>query len=133
MKKLQKHMLILRKTSKTCFAPLSIEKSFFANFEQRNLRPDEDPSLFLWALKDILSKADPDLTDAAREILLSRQFMKGLPSQLRLKLLENNPTPTLKEMAEFVQRFRAVYRPNESSSFAEGINCAVNCHGCCPC
>ena len=57
---------------------LDLEK-FFVNFEKRRLCQDEYLSFF-WPLKDILSKADPDLTDAAREILLSHQFMKGLPS-----------------------------------------------------
>ena len=78
MKRLQKHMLVLLKTSKLALLNLDLEK-FFVNFEKRRLCQDEYLSFF-WPLKDILSKADPDLTDAAREILLSHQFMKGLPS-----------------------------------------------------
>ena len=99
----------LVKNLKAVLCPAVDREKFFSDFEQRKLRPNEDPSLFLWTLTDILSKADPDLNDEARTALLSRQFMKGLPSHLRLKLLENNPTPSLEEMTAFVQRFRAVY------------------------
>ena len=95
--------------------PVDREK-FFQDFEQRVLRPQEDPSLFLWNLKENLSKADPELTDDARNALLSRQFMKGLPSSLRLRLLEHNPTHSLTEMTEFVQRFRAIHHSEEATA-----------------
>ena len=39
--------------------------------EQCHLRPLEDPSLFLWDLKDLLSKADPQLAVDARDTFLS--------------------------------------------------------------
>ena len=32
---------------------------FLADFDERNLRPDENLSLCLWELKDLQSKADP--------------------------------------------------------------------------
>ena len=73
-------------------------EKYFAEFEHRHLRPEEDPALFLWSLQESLTKADPSLGDSAREVLLARQFMRGLPEGLRLKLLESNPTPSLKEM-----------------------------------
>ena len=44
----------------------------------------------------------------AKTALLTRQFSKGLPTTLKLKMLEHNPTPTLDEMVEFTQRFRAL-------------------------
>ena len=56
-------------------------------------------------------KANPDLSEDARDALLSRQFMKGLPPDLRLRLLEHNPMPSLAEMQSFVQRCRAVHWP----------------------
>ena len=56
----------------------------------------------------ILAKADPELADGGKTALIQRQFMKGLPNLLKLKLLEHNPTPTLAEMLAFVQRYRAV-------------------------
>lgn len=44
--------------------------------------------------------------------------MRGLPSPIKLKLLEHNPTPDLEEMLAFTQRYRAIegYSSPESSS-----------------
>ena len=111
----------LTKHLREALCPAVDRERYFADFEQRVLRPQEDPSLFLWELKDILSKANPDLQAEAREALLSRQFMRGLPSLIRLKLLENNPTPTLVDMTAFVQRFRAVHRHDDASSFVQAM------------
>ena len=98
-------------------------EKYFAEFEHRHLRPEEDPALFLWSLQESLTKADPSLGDSAREVLLARQFMRGLPEGLRLKLLESNPTPSLKEMINFVKRFRAVHRPEDKTTvFAAKAN-----------
>ena len=94
------------------FCPDADREKNFATFEQRLLRPDEDPTIFLWNLKDLLSKADSSLNDAAREALLSRQFIRGLPEGMRLKLLEANPTPSLVEMETFAKRFRAISQSN---------------------
>jgi hypothetical protein len=69
------------------------------------LRPEEDPSMYKWELENILSKADPCLSNDTKTALLTRQFSKGLPPTLKLKMLEHNPTPTLDEMVEFTQRF----------------------------
>ena len=62
----------------------------YREFEQRVLRPNEDPSLFVWNLRQLLDRADPDLTEDVKTALLSRQFMKGLPTTLRLRLLESD-------------------------------------------
>ena len=105
----------LTKNLTEVLCPAVDREKFFTDFEQRLLRPNEDPTLFLWELKTILAKADPTLTDAASTALLSRQFIKGLPPSLRLKLLEHNPTPTLTEMTDFVARFRAIHRTDESA------------------
>eukprot|EP00794_Sanderia_malayensis_P001686 gene1686-1879_t len=64
----------------------------------------------------MLRKADTALQDDARDALLARQFMKGLPSDIRLRLLESNPTPSLHDMTSFVQRFRAIHHPDVASS-----------------
>ena len=55
-----------------------------------------------------MSKADPSLSNDAKTALLTRQFSKGLPTTLKLKMLHYNSTPTLDEMVEFTQRFRAL-------------------------
>ena len=89
--------------------PIVARERYFAEFEHRCLRPNEDPSLFLWDLREILRKADPDLSEDAQTALLSRQFMKGLTDDLRLRLLEHDPTPSLQAMQDFVQRYRAIH------------------------
>ena len=44
--------------------------------------------------------------------------MRGLPSSIQGKLLAHNPTPTLTEMLNFVQRYRAIedHSPSTSAS-----------------
>ena len=51
----------LTKHLREALCPAVDRERYFADFEQRVLGPQEDPSLFLWELKDILSKANPDL------------------------------------------------------------------------
>ena len=109
---------------KIALCPTVNREQFYADFESRFLRPDEDPSLFQWELEDLLSKADPDSSTDARSALLARQFMKGLPADIRIRLLEFNPTPSLTDMREFVQRHRAIHRP-PASAFASG-HCSAN-------
>ena len=57
-------------------------------------------------------KADPNLAVEAKSALLSRQFMRGLPSSIRRKLSAHNPTPTLSEILSFAQRYRAIEDPD---------------------
>ena len=92
---------------RNCFCPKVAREQHYHEFEQRALRPNEDPSLFLWELCHLLNRADPDLIEDAKTALLSQQFMKGLPSMLRLRLLESYPTPTVAKMTEFFHHFRA--------------------------
>ena len=68
-------------------------ENFFAEFEQRKLRPEEDSSVYKWELENILSKADPSFSNDAKTALLTRQFSKSLPTTLKLKMLDNNPAP----------------------------------------
>ena len=86
----------------------AMRENFFAEFEKRKLRPEENPPVYKLELENILSKADPSLSNDAKTALLTRQFSKGLPTTLKLKMLEHNPTPTLDEMVEFTQRFRTL-------------------------
>ena len=44
--------------------------------------------------------------------------MKGLPSDLRHRLLENDPTPSLDKMRDFVRRYRAIHSNCENRDFA---------------
>ncbi|CAB3982599.1 Hypothetical predicted protein [Paramuricea clavata] len=97
------------KAMRGALCPPAKRENFFAEFELRALRPDEDPSVYKWELENILSKADSTLSNDAKTALLTRQFSRGLPPTL--KLLEHNPTPTLNEMVEFTQRFCALGQP----------------------
>jgi len=63
-----------------------------------------------------LSKAEPDLDAMAKNALLTRQFMKGLPKSIRIKLLESDPTPDLNKMVSFVQRYRAIQEYTEDGT-----------------
>ena len=98
----------LKESLQASFCPIVDREKNFSEFESHRLKPGEDPTIFLWNLKELLSKADPSLQENAREALLSRQFMRGLPEGMRLKLLEANPTPSLEEMEKFAKRFRAI-------------------------
>ena len=101
---------------KDALCPRVDREKFYSTFDHRKLRPDEDPSLLLWDLEDLLSKADPDLSAAARTALLERQFIKSLPPALRLRLLEYNPTPSLSDMRAFIQRYHAVHHLRDDSA-----------------
>ncbi len=87
---------------KRCFSPTADREHHYREFEEQSLRPAEDPNLFLWGLKE------SDLLLTAFDALLRRQFLKGLPSDMQLKLLEHDPTPTLAVMTTFAQRFRGL-------------------------
>ena len=67
--------------------PKVARENYFADFERRFLPQAEDPSLYLWDLQNFLGKADPDMAESAGTALLTSQFMKGLPPDLRLRLL----------------------------------------------
>ena len=70
--------------------PQANRENFFAEFESRILRPEEDPSVYKWELENILSKADSTLSADAKTALLTRQFSRDLPPSLKLKMLEHN-------------------------------------------
>ena len=93
---------------KKSLCPAAQRETFYVLFESCALRTGEDPGVYKWELENLLAKADPELSDDAKTALIHRQFMKGLPNILKLKLLEHNPTPNLDEMLSFVQQYRAV-------------------------
>ena len=105
----------LIKHLKDALCPRVDREKFCSAFDHRTLRPDEDPSILLWNLEDLLSKADPDLSAEARTALLERQFMKSLPPTIRLHLLESNPMPSLPDMRAFIQRYHAVHHLRDDS------------------
>ena len=100
---------VLTDSLSRCFSPAVDREHYYRQFEEQTLRPGEDPTLFMWRLKDMLHRAEPDLSDTATDAMLRRQFLKGLPQSVRLRLLELDPTPKLHEMLSFAQRFRAVH------------------------
>ena len=69
-----------------CFSPLVDRERHYRQFEEMTLGPPEDPTLFMWCLKDCLRRAEPDLSDPAFDALLHRQFLRALPSGLKMKL-----------------------------------------------
>ena len=81
---------------------------FYADFTARLLHDKEDPAVYLHSLRELLDKADPTLSAAAKDALLGRHFLTGLPTAMRLELLEHNPTPTLPEMVSFCKHLLAI-------------------------
>ena len=59
--------------------PTANREVYYREFESRLLRPGEDPAVYKWELEQALEKADPSL-DKPAKVLLTRQFMKGLPN-----------------------------------------------------
>lgn len=96
------------KALREAMCPLASREIYYAEFETRSLKPGEDPSVYKWELQQILLKADPGIDETAKTALLTRQFMKGLPKSLKIKLLESDPAPDLPKMVSFVQRYRAI-------------------------
>ena len=83
-------------------------KMFYADSTARLLHDKEDPAVYLHSLSELLEKADPTLSAAAREALLGRQCLTGLPAAMGLKLLEHNPTSKLTEMVSFCKQLLAI-------------------------
>ena len=87
------------------------------------LRAGEDPSVFKWELEQILLEAQPTIDPAAKTALLTRQFVRGLPRNMKIKLLEHDPVPDLQKMLSFVQRYRAIqYYSSDSCNAATASN-----------
>ena len=91
-----------------CFTPSGNREQYYNDSHAQELRPSESPTLFLWRLKDILRRAEPDLSADAFDALLRHQFMRGLPPPLRMKLLESDPTPDLDKIVQVAHRFHAL-------------------------
>ncbi len=68
------------KKLKQALCPPVERENYYAKFGTRMLRTGEDPSVYKWELEQLLEKADPNLAVEAKSALLSRQFMRGLPS-----------------------------------------------------
>ena len=98
--------LIENLTAALC--PAVCKEMFYADFTARLLHDKEDPAVYLHSLRGLLDKADPTLSAAAKEALLSRQFLTGLPAAMQLKLLEHNPTPKLTEMVSFCKQLLGI-------------------------
>ncbi len=80
------------KKLKEALCPAVERENYYVKFEARKLRVGEDPSIYKWELEQLLEKADPTLAEEAKSALLCRQFMRGLPSAIRGRLLDHNPT-----------------------------------------
>ena len=99
--------------------PTAQRDIFYAEFEERTLRPGEDPAVYKWDLEQKLLEADPLLDGQAKEALLLHQFMRGLPRNLKIRILENNPIPTLANKIAFVQRYRAIQGQGSSKDYCD--------------
>ena len=92
---------------KATLFPAVCKEMFYADVTARLLHEKVDPALYLDSLRELLEKADPILSAAAKEALRGRQFLTGLPEAMRFKLLEHNPTSKLTEMVSFCKQLLA--------------------------
>ena len=81
---------------------------YYNQFYSRIYCPDEDPRLYVMELKNLLRKADSELDTTAQDALVLRQFLTCLKADLKLTLLQNNPTPTLQDLMDFLLSKRAL-------------------------
>ena len=107
---------------KDALCPRVDREKLYSTFDHRMLRPDKDPSLLLWDLEDLLSKADPDLSAEACTALLECLFIKSLPPALRLRLLEYKPMPSLSDMRAFIQCYHAVHHLRDDSAYMATVD-----------
>lgn len=99
--------------------PPANQEIYYREFESRVLRPGEDPVVYKWELEQALEKADPSLDKPAKEALHARHFMRGLSDDMKIKLLQDDPTLNLERMLSFVRRYRAVqgHIPEQQARF----------------
>ena len=81
---------------------------FYAEVTAHLLHDKEDPAVYLHSLRELLDKANPILSATAKDALLAHQFLTGLPAAMRLKLLGDNSTPKLIEMASYCKQLLAI-------------------------
>ena len=99
------------KKLKQALCPPVERENYYAKFETRMLRTSEDPPVCKWELEQLLEKTDPYLAVEVKSALLSRQFMRGLPSSIRGKPFGSQPHTNLKRDAEFCPTLSGDRRP----------------------
>ena len=72
-------------------------------FESRKNLPGESPQEFLYSLKQLLTKAIPDMDMDAREQLLLHRFLSGLPREFSKRI---RISPEVKDTAEALRRVK---------------------------
>ena len=80
---------ILIENLQAALCPAVCKEMFYADFTAHLLHDKKDPAVYLYSLRELLEKADPTLSAAAKEVLLGRQFLTWLRAAMRLKLLEH--------------------------------------------
>ena len=82
-------------------------------FESRKLLPGESPQEFLHSLKQLLTKAIPEMDMYAREQLLLHRFLSGLPSQYARNIRASSEVKDTNEALKRV-KFLMLCQPEES-------------------
>ena len=101
--------------------PTVYREYYYKQFHARSYSPDEDPRLYVSALKNLLYKADSELDAAARDTLVLRQFLSCLPTDLKFALLATNATPTLPDVIDFILHRRAIHQLSDRVSKATSL------------
>ena len=106
----------LKNNLQASLCPTAEREQHYRQFESRCFRPGEDPAVYRWELEAMLKMANASLTTDQRKALLTRQFMRGLPQHLQIRLLEHDPVPTLEKMVFFARNMSTIER-NVGSDF----------------
>ena len=92
----ESHMQTLPKALKKPCVERRVERTTSLNLNRDCCDLGENPSVFKWELEQILLKAERQ--SKRRQDSSINQFMRGLPKNIKIKLMENDPVPDLPKM-----------------------------------
>ena len=100
------------------FLPPESRSARYNEFQVAKIKPTESTEAFTYRLEQMLSVAIPDLDGTARTEILKHQFIKGMPSLVEIRLLEN-PTYTYAQCVVAARQLLAVHRDGLGSVSSE--------------
>ena len=89
-----------------------------ADFHKWMLLPRESLSLYIHHLKQLLSQAMPDISDAAREQLLLHQFLSGLPQDISKQLRATGAMTTLTVAMQWARLLMTIEDQGETAAIS---------------
>ena len=87
--------------------PHSEQRNVFCKIWITNSQSGKDPAIYRWE-QELLVKVNPNICSEASAALFTRQFIRGLLKELKMKLLGNDPTPHLNKVISSILRHQAM-------------------------